>query len=45
MQVVANDIRKTVTFSDKLDQRELKKYLGALTVAVGAALYGGEADD
>ena len=27
------------------NQRELKKYLGALTVAIGAALYGGEADD
>ena len=45
MKVVVNDLRQAVTFADKLDQRELKKYLGALTVAIGAALYGGEADD
>ena len=45
MKVVGNDLRQAVTFADKLDQRELKKYLGALTVAIGAALYGGEADD
>lgn len=45
MQVVVNDLHKAVAFSDKIDQRELKKYLGALTVSVGAALYGGEADD
>ena len=45
MKVVVNDLRQAVTFVDKLDQRELKKYLGALTVAIGAALYGGEADD
>lgn len=45
MKVVVNDLRQAVTFADKLDQRELKKYLGALTVAIGAALYGGETDD
>ena len=45
MKVVVNDLRQAVTFADKLDQRELKKYLGALTVAIGAALYGGDADD
>lgn len=45
MQVVANDLCQTVAFADKLNQRELKKYLGTLTVAAGAALYGGETDD
>ena len=44
-EMCIRDRRQAVTFADKLDQRELKKYLGALTVAIGAALYGGEADD
>lgn len=45
MKVVVNDLQQTVTFGDKLNQRELKKYAGSLTVAIGAALYGGEVDD
>ncbi len=44
MTVIGNDLRRVVNFSNKLDQRELKRHLGILTVAVGAALYGGETD-